>query len=209
VYPQPREMAVRFKRCCRTLGLTAAVAAVAAASAAVASASEQIPAVEVTEAGGLYRVTATFTIDEPPRAALAALTDYPGIPRFMPEVELSTVVERRSNGALVEQAAVARFLMFSKRVHLVLDVTEQPGHVRFRDRCGRSFVHYDGSWQVQAEGNKTSVTYVLSAQPAFDVPEFLLRRLLKRDAVRMIGRLRTEIAARATSLADCRSAACQ
>jgi hypothetical protein len=41
------------------------------------------------------------------------------------------------------------------------------------------------------------VTYELSAQPSFDVPDFVLKRLLKRDAGQMIQRLKTEICARA------------
>jgi hypothetical protein len=37
------------------------------------------------------------------------------------------------------------------------------------------------------------------ARPAFDVPEFILKRLLKRNATRMIENLRTEMVARATT----------
>ena len=37
---------------------------------------------------------------------------------------------------------------------------------------------------------------VLTAQPSFEVPQFLLKRLLKRDSGEMIDGLRREIAAR-------------
>jgi carbon monoxide dehydrogenase subunit G len=195
------------------LAIVATVVAVVAVlgPAAPAAAADQATSVDVTETAGVYTVAATFSVDEPARAALAVLTDYPGIPRFMPEVESSSVVARRSDGALVDQAVVARFLMFTRRIQLRLDITERPGWVHFRDTSGESFEHYDGSWTVAASGDRTRITYALAAKPSFDVPEFLLRRLLKRDAVRMITRLRTEIAARAASpsLADCRSAACQ
>jgi len=46
------------------------------------------------------------------------------------------------------------------------------------------------------------VTYELSAKPSFDVPEFLLKRLLKRDASQMIERLKAEVAARARQPAN-------
>jgi hypothetical protein len=46
---------------------------------------------------------------------------------------------------------------------------------------------------------RTLIRYELAAKPSFDVPEFLLKRLMKRDASQMIERLKTEIAARATS----------
>ena len=39
----------------------------------------------------------------------------------------------------------------------------------------------------------TRITYELSAKPAFSVPEFVLTRLLRRDATQMIDRLRQEI----------------
>lgn len=46
------------------------------------------------------------------------------------------------------------------------------------------------------DASRTLVTYELTAQPTFDVPEFLLKRVLKRDAAEMIERLQREIAAR-------------
>jgi hypothetical protein len=42
----------------------------------------------------------------------------------------------------------------------------------------------------------TKISYRLTATPRFDVPNWLLSRLLKRDAVDMIARLRAEIANR-------------
>jgi ribosome-associated toxin RatA of RatAB toxin-antitoxin module len=159
------------------------------------------PAVTVNGRDGIYTVAATFTVPHAPAFALAALTDYPGIPRFMPEVQASTVLERQDTRAVVMQEAVARFLMFSKRVHLVLDVNEEPGMVRFRDRCGKSFARYEGSWTLAERDGRTHLTYELVAQPSFEVPEFLLKRLMNRDATRMIERLKVEIAARANRIA--------
>jgi hypothetical protein len=97
----------------------------------------------------------------------------------------------------VEQEAVARFMMFSRTIHLVLEVHEDRGAVRFRDRWGKSFTLYEGVWTISEREGETHVTYELSANPSFDVPEFLLKRLLKRDASRMIERLKSEIEARA------------
>ena len=42
----------------------------------------------------------------------------------------------------------------------------------------------------------TAIAYDLAVKPSFSVPEFVLRRLLKRDAAQMIERLQEEIAAR-------------
>ncbi len=87
-------------------------------------------------------------------------------------------------------------MKFSKRIHLVLEVHEESGTIRFRDRCGTSFARYEGSWTVTERDGHANLSYQLTAQPSFDAPEFLLKRLLKRDAMQMIGRLQAEIATR-------------
>ena len=155
------------------------------------------PHVQVSEARGLYTDKASFTVPQAPELALAVLSDYEQIPRFMPGVRTSRVRERAPGRLIVEQEAESRFMVFSKTVHLVLEVTESGGAIRFVDRCGKSFTTYEGAWRAQTIDGGALITYELSAQPAFDVPEFILKRLLKRDSGEMIDRLRREIAARA------------
>ena len=165
-----------------------------------ASASEPAtvdPQVQVTAERDVYHVTARFSVTQPAATAMAVLTDYERIPRFMPAVTSSTVLERGAGHAVVAQEATARMLMFSKRVHLVLDIDEDGATIRFRDRCGTSFESYAGAWTVSPTDGLVEIVYVLDASPAFEVPEFLLKRLLRRDAMRMIEQLRAEIAARA------------
>jgi len=156
------------------------------------------PSVTVREARGVYSVSARFQVAEPPAVALAVLTDYENIPRFLPDVTSSVVRERSERRAVVEQEAVSRMMMFSKKVHLMLEITEEGHVIRFRDRCGRSFEQYEGAWRITARGTGSEITYELTAKPSFDVPEFILKRLLKRDSTRTIERLAAEIAARAT-----------
>jgi ribosome-associated toxin RatA of RatAB toxin-antitoxin module len=153
-------------------------------------------AVTVRESGGLYRVEARFSVAQPGATALTVLRDYEGIPRFLPDVRRSTVVERGNGRAVIEQEANARFMMFSRQVYLTLEVVEEPAVIRFRDRSGKSFSRYEGSWSVQDEPLGAAITYQLEAKPSFAVPEFVLKRLLKRDATLMIERLRAEMAAR-------------
>jgi ribosome-associated toxin RatA of RatAB toxin-antitoxin module len=169
------------------------VIALIASAAPRAEAMDQ-PDVTVREQDGIYRVAATFSVAQSASAVFDVLTGYEQIPRFMPDVRSSRVIERGEGRAVVEQEAVARVMMFSKRIHLVLDISEAAERIEFRDRCGESFAHYEGSWNISTKGARAVVTYELSAKPAFDVPEFLLRRLLKRDAQTMIRRLQDEIA---------------
>jgi hypothetical protein len=152
--------------------------------------------VAVQEDGGSYRVAATFTVAQPATVAMAVLTDYDHIPRFMPDVRTSRILERGPDGVVIEQEAVARFMMFAKRIHLVLEIREGRRNLRFRDRSATSFTRYEGGWTVTEVNGTTHIAYELTARPSFDVPEFLLKKLLKRDSTRMIENLQTEIAAR-------------
>ena len=158
----------------------------------------QAPTVAARSAGdGAYAISARFTVPEPAAVVRAVLTDYPNIPRFMPSVRTSRVLERTDDRVRLEQEAVSKFMMFTRTVHLVLDVEEAEGSIRFRDGCHRSFVVYEGSWTITPHAAGTDLVYELTAKPAFSVPGMVLRRLLERDSREMIDGLRAEITARA------------
>jgi hypothetical protein len=161
----------------------------------LAGASKALAQVAVVEKDGTYDVRATFVVARSIPVVNAVLTDYVRIPHYMPEVRTSQLLERQDDRAVIEQEAVAKFLMFSKRVHLVLEVQETPQTIEFRDRCGQSFERYEGAWSMADEHGNTKISYRLTATPRFDVPNWLLSRLLKRDAIEMIERLRAEIVA--------------
>lgn len=167
------------------------------AMATVALAAEPEPDVKVSEAAGVYTVAASFVVTQPPTAAMAVLADYDHLSRFMPGLRKSAVTARAGSRVTVEQEADARFLAFSKRICLTLDIDETPLSLRFKDTSGKSFVQYEGSWKLSVVNGQTTVTYALVAKPAFSVPEFLLTRMLKRDSGRMIAALQEEISARA------------
>lgn len=193
--PHGRQQAAAGRVSARRLVCLAAVAVLAAG----ATRAEPLGGsrIDVSESGGMYSVTAAFAVTETPQAVMAVLTDYARIPEFMPDVQISKVLERTGATAVVEQEAVSRFMLFSKRVHLVLEVREGADSIRFRDRCGSSFASYEGSWLISEHDSLTVVDYQLSARPSFDVPAFVLKRLLKRDAGQLIDRIKVEIAARA------------
>jgi hypothetical protein len=188
-------MAARLRAACWTAMVTLLVAP-------ALGATEKTCETVVREADGVYDVTTTFVVTGPAAVAKEVLTDYDHIARFMPDVQVSRILERRGTRAVVQQEAVARFMMFSRRVYLTLEIEEEPRVIRFRDRDRRSFERYEGSWRIDGKDGEISIAYALTAKPAFEVPEFLLKRLLKRDAQQMIARLQNEIAARGTASAS-------
>ena len=175
-----------------------AVATMCLVAAAAAGQPRAEAEVSVREtAKGVYQVAARFEVAEPATAVWAVLTDYANIPRFLKDVRVSIVRERSDGHARVEQEAVSSFMMFSKRVHLLLVIAEEGDVLRFRDECGRSFTQYAGWWRVTQQDGQTSVTYELTAKPSFSVPDFLVSRVLSRDANDMIQHLRAEMTRRA------------
>lgn len=174
------------------------VAALAVALASTVAAAQE-PATAVRETDGEYTVSATFSVPGPATAAREVLTDYANIPRFMPDVRSSVVVERQAGRARVEQEAEPHFMWFSRKIFLLLDVDEGVDVIRFVDGGKKSFDRYEGSWTISAENGQTRLVYALVARPSFEVPAFVLKKLLKRDAVAMIGRLQAEIHARTLS----------
>jgi ribosome-associated toxin RatA of RatAB toxin-antitoxin module len=187
--------------CRRTSGgrllVTAAATALLLLQALRALAGQSPASLTVSEERGVYTVAARFLVDQPTSVVLTVLTNYEQIPRFMPDVRTSVVRERGAGWAVVEQEAMSGLLMFSKRVHLVLQIEERSDALVFSDRCGQSFVRYNGSWRVSPQDGQTAIAYELTAEPSFDVPGFMVKRIFRRDSAQMIEHLRREIAARA------------
>ena len=52
------------------------------------------------------------------------------------------------SGSVTGAGWATKYLMFSKRVHLLLNVEEGLNVIRFRDECNRSFAQYEGSWTM-------------------------------------------------------------
>jgi hypothetical protein len=170
---------------------------VAMAVTVTAAAQQPPPAVSVREADGAYIVEARFEVAASAAIVRGVLTDYAGIPRFMPDVRTSVVRNRAGDSVTVEQEASSKFLLFSKTVHLLLVVQEGARLITFRDMCGTSFSRYEGSWTLSGDGPTSTVVYTLTADPSFKVPASVLRRLLERNSRETIDHLRAEAALRA------------
>ena len=96
-----RDRARRFVLC--------AAAIVMAAGLAVADSTTRV---DVSEANGVYRVAASFAVSQSAEDVMAVLTNFERIPLYVPDMEISRVVERSADGMIVEQQAVSKFMMF-------------------------------------------------------------------------------------------------
>jgi ribosome-associated toxin RatA of RatAB toxin-antitoxin module len=164
--------------------------------------------VTVTQRADGFHVAARFAVPQSAGAVHDVLTDYDRIAEFAPGVKASKVLERRTDGVLLSQDAVAKFMVFSRRIHLELEVKDGVDTISFQDRSADSFTRYEGEWRIDPEAatGGTIVCYDLVAAPKFQVPGALLKHLLERDSTAMVRRLQQAIAERALQTAQARPA---
>jgi len=138
--------------------------------------------------GGFFTYASTGTI-------WGVLTDYDSIPRFSSLMHSSHVTERHPDYLLVEQKADADFLMFSRHVDLLLKIHEKPPDtITFEDVAGKDFYFYAGSWHIEDVPGGHRVLYSLRMkQKASSAPDFIVRKVFKRDAKRFLEEVAEEI----------------
>ena len=143
-------------------------------------------------------VRGRFHVDLPPSAAWRVVTDYDHIPDFVHSM-LSSRSERRPDGRrVVEQTARGGFFLFKRRVHVVLEVDEDPQRrIGFRDVLGKDFERYDGEWRLEPDSTGTSVRYSLDAEPRSSIPRSVCRHVLKGSATELMTQVRDEMLRRA------------
>lgn len=146
---------------------------------------------------GIYVVEGGFTVDVPRPVVWGVLTDYEGIHDFVSSIRRSVVTERHPDHLLLLQEGVGRMFIFSKSIHVVLEVREDPERaIAFRDVCGRSFESYAGEWRIEDGDHGLRVSYTLRAKPAFRQPGFVTRKSMRENVRRLLEEVRLEIESR-------------
>jgi carbon monoxide dehydrogenase subunit G len=155
------------------------------------------PFIDETEVSGVYALEGGFEVNAGIHVVWQVLTDYDGLPHFVPSVRSSIARKLADGGLLVEQDFEGKAWIFSRDMRVKLAVSEQPEHsIVFHDTALSDFDVYEGSWQLQTTGGGTKVTYLLRGQLRSAAPEFIARGAFKASAVQMLGLLRDEIVRR-------------
>ncbi|HXV11557.1 MAG TPA: SRPBCC family protein [Burkholderiales bacterium] len=82
--------------------------------------------VDTTRSGAIFEVKASAEFKGSLSRAWQVLTDYERLAAFVPDLQVSRVVSRERNNALVDQKGAARLLFFSYPMDVRLAVTEYP-----------------------------------------------------------------------------------
>src|SRR3954465_12745292 len=98
---------------------------------------------------GTYRLEGHIKVAGPPYDAWRVLTDYEHISKFVSSLRKSTVKDSTTDRVLLEQEALGKEFVFSKKIRVVLQVTEIPyKRIMFEDVSHEDFAFYEGSWEI-------------------------------------------------------------
>ncbi|MFP5502608.1 MAG: SRPBCC family protein [Candidatus Sericytochromatia bacterium] len=122
-------------------------------------------------------VSASFHVAASTHAIFAVLTDYDGMPEFMPMVEEAELLESRPSGARV------RFRVRSLGLFDIEEIDERnyepPRRITWQAVKGPLAVS-EGSWTLTPDRAGTRVVYQTNVEPPVPLPAFLTGMLVKQ-----------------------------
>ena len=143
---------------------------------------------------GTYRLEGHMKLQGPPYDAWKVLTDYEHISRFVSSLRKSTVKDSTTDRILLEQEALGKEFIFSKRIRVLLQVTEMPyKRIMFEDVSHSDFSFYEGSWEIQSSATGLDVVYRLNCKRLFMVPNIIAKDALKKAATELLSEVYAEI----------------
>lgn len=170
--------------------------------AAVPAAVADPGAVVVTVARGPsgLEVEGRCAVRAPAAVVWEVLTDYDRIDEFVSSMRESRVAGRGEHHVLVEQVAVGRLFLFSRRFRATLFVEEAPPDlIRFEDVLGKDFESYRGEWRIEERAGAVGIHYRVAARPSFSVPNAIAKGLFRRTVGDLLAEVKSEIERRAAA----------
>ncbi len=187
---------MRRTNLCSLLLRAVVVAACAALSCGTGVAADDI-SLAFYEGYGHYKVEGSFFVDADSQTAWEVLTNYEHIPDFVHSMKISKVEQRNTNDLTLRQEGEGSFLFFSKRIHLLMNVHEQPqtNTIIFADTSHQDFSNYQGTWSIvpSSLGHGLEVIYTLDADQNFGAPAFIASDVVKGNVQDLLQSLKREI----------------
>ncbi len=152
---------------------------------------------------GHFKVEGSFFVQASPDTAWGVLSDYEHIPDFVHSMKVSVPVQRVGNDLVLRQEGEGGFLFFTQRIHLLLNVHEEPGKsIVFEDTSHKDFEFYQGTWTINKDssGSGLEIIYTLDAQEHFDAPAFLVGDSIQGSVRDLLQSVQREMASRQAAL---------
>jgi hypothetical protein len=138
-------------------------------------------AVHATRDGDALEVVAVAEFEGEIARTWQVLTDYDRIAEFVPNLQVSRVISRGRNSAVVEQKGEARMLFFSYPINVRLAVTEHPRErVESRAIAG-NFREMRNAYVLEQRGRRVWLRYTGYLVPDFFIPPFIGTLVLRRN----------------------------
>jgi ribosome-associated toxin RatA of RatAB toxin-antitoxin module len=177
----------------------ARVALVALLAIAPARAAEDL-AVEAHRRGDGVEITARAVVVADPRMVWQVLTDYEGLPRFVPGISRSRVHSREGQRLTLEQAGEARFLFFSFPIQVTLEVTEAAPESIASRAIGGNVRRMTGRYDIAPDaGGGVLLRYQGVVEPDFRLPPLIGAAALRANAEEQFTAMVAEIERRAAA----------
>lgn len=144
-----------------------------------------------------YEVHAGFFVPATPQTVWKVLTDYDRFPQFVPTMPASKVIARNGPEVTVEQDVRGTMFFFSRKIHLVVRVLEQPYTRIDIGLVSGDMKRYEAHWELIQETQDgiggTRIDYRGRMEPDFFLPSLFGRSLIKSDGEKMLDAVVAEI----------------
>jgi len=132
-----------------------AAAFISIALLAQGAAAHEDASVETRRVGDAVEVSVSATLRAPPAVVWATLTDYNHLPKFIPGMLRSRLLEYRGRAAIVEQLGEARFLFLSFPIDVTLASVEYPPHAIDVHVLKGNLRKLDGGYRIDPRADGT------------------------------------------------------
>ncbi|HYC41675.1 MAG TPA: SRPBCC family protein [Noviherbaspirillum sp.] len=145
----------------------------------------------------LFEVTASGFVHATPQHVWQVLTDYTGLPDFIPDLLTVKILSRRGNAVRIEQRSISGFLFLSHTVRMVLQIEETPCTTIDVALVDGDMRHYNTHWDitpaVEGSATGTRITFSGAIEPKFPVPPLVGRTIVEANLKRTVEAVVAEI----------------
>lgn len=148
----------------------------------------QVDRIDSGDGGKMYRIASSGTVAATPAAVWRILTDYNRMADYVPDMKSARVVSRDGDKVIIEQHGAARFLFFSRDIHLVVQVHEQAPNKLDVSLIDGDMKVYRCTWELMpvAATGGTRVVYNATIEPKFYVPGMVGASMVRKDVAKMM-----------------------
>lgn len=164
--------------------------------------AEQDTTVQIKKSGETLIIDVSLSVPATPHESWDVLTDYDHMTQFLPNLQLSKIVESKGNTLHVSQKGKATYGLLSFSFDSIREVVLTPySEIRSHILSG-SIKQANATTQLIAEGNGTRILHHSESIPGTWIPPFIGKKIIDSQIREQYGEMRKEIIRRKTAVAQ-------